>query len=337
MKSSRFRRRAGWTLVGGSLLLHLVTVFAFARQPEGMAAFTVMPIWIWGALGLFLAMVAFWFLRASFSLWITGLWAMTILIGADEARVLTTNINKSPPEPGPPGLADGQPLIRVLTLNCKFFNYAGGSDPATDIQRWEPDIVLLQEAMPYHVKHVADRLYHGRGDYRTHKDNGIVTRWSISREVRNPLYRDQQVRVVKPDGTMIEVVNVHLATAAIDLRLWNADCWRAHRENRLARGTELWHTLQILADTAPGLPAIVGGDFNAPPSDPIQSLMKANFEDAFVKAGSGWGNTYQRRIPIHRIDQIHASARQFRAVRCAAVTTRRSDHRMVVADFLMVP
>ena len=336
MRSSRFSRRAGWSLVGLSLLLHLVTVFAFARQPEAMAAFTVMPIWVWGGIGLMFSVTAFWFLRAPLSLWVTGIWAITVLIGSDEARVIA-NVGKSAPEPGPAGLADGQPLVRVLTLNCKFFNYGGGSDPAADIQQWDPDIVLLQEAMPYHVKHVADRLYHGRGDYRSHKDNGIVTRWKITREVRNPLYRDQQVTIMKPDESLIEVVNVHLATAATDLRLWNSDCWRAHRENRMVRGTELWHTLQILANTAPGRPAIVGGDFNAPPSDPIQSLLKANFEDAFIKAGTGWGNTYQRRIPIHRIDQIHASARQFRAIRCAAVTTKRSDHRMVVADFLMVP
>jgi endonuclease/exonuclease/phosphatase (EEP) superfamily protein YafD len=336
MKSSRFRRRAGWSLVGLSLLLHLVTVFAFARQPEAMAAYTVMPIWVWGGIGLLFSTVAFWFLRAPLSLVLTGVWAITILLGADEARVIA-NIGKSPPEPGPAGLADGQPMIRVLTLNCKFFNYDGGNDPATDIQRWEPDIVLLQEAMPYHVKHVADRLYHGRGDYRSHKDNGIVTRWRINREVRNPLYRDQQVTIVRPDESLIEVVNVHLATAATDLRLWNSDCWKAHRDNRQSRGTELWHTLQILADTAPGRPAIVGGDFNAPPTDPIQSLLKANFEDAFIEAGTGWGNTYQRRIPIQRIDQIHASVRQFRAIHCAAVTTRRSDHRMVVADFLLVP
>ncbi|WP_367873656.1 endonuclease/exonuclease/phosphatase family protein [Luteolibacter sp. Populi] len=336
MKSSRFRRRAGWFLVGCSLLLHVFTVYAFGRQPELLAAYTVMPIWLWGGIGLCFSMIAFWFLRAPLSLWVTGVWAITILIGADEARILTTNINKSRPEPGQAGLADGKPLLRVLTLNCNYFNYDGGNDPAIDIQRWDPDIVLLQEVQPFQVKHVADRLYHGHGDYRTFLSNGIVTRWRISREVRNQLYRDQQVTVAKPDGTFIEVVNVHLQTAATDLRLWDPGCWQEHSVSRNIRATELWHTLQVLADTAPGRPSIVGGDFNAPPSDPIQSLLKGDFEDAFVQAGSGWGNTYQRRIPILRIDQIHAS-RQLRPLRCAAVTTRRSDHRMVVADFLTVP
>ena len=334
MKSSRFRRRAGWILVGLSLLLHLVTVFAFSRQPDGMAAFTVMPIWAWGIAGLLLAITAFWFLRAPLSLVVTGVWVMTILLGADEARVIA-NVGKRTPLRGPAGLADGRPLIRVLTLNCNYFNYGGG-DPDIDIREWDPDIVLLQEVQPHQVKRVADRLFHGRGDYRSHQTNGIVTRWRITREVRNPRYRDQQVTVAKPDGSLIEVVNLHLESAATDLRLWNSECWQAHRDNRNSRREELGNALLILEDTASGRPAILGGDFNAPPGDPIQSLLKANFEDSFINAGTGWGDTYQRRIPVHRIDQIHAT-RQFRPQRCAAVSTRRSDHRMVVADLLQVP
>ena len=335
MKASRFRRRAGWSLVGFSLLLHLLTVYAFARQPELLAAYTIMPIWVWGGIGLLFAITAFWFLRAPLSLVLTGVWAVTILLGADEARVIA-NIGKPAPTPGKAGTVEGKPLIRVLTLNCKYFNYNNGSDPAVDIQRWDPDIVLLQEAHSYQVKHVADRLYGSHGDYRTHWTNGIVTRWRINREVRNQLYRDQQVTVITPDGSFLEVVNVHLQTAATDLRLWSPQCWHEHSVNRTIRATELWHTMQVLADTAPGRPAIIGGDFNAPPSDPIHTMLKGNFEDAFVQAGTGWGNTYQRRIPIHRIDQIHAT-RQLRPLRCSAVTTKRSDHRMVVADYLMIP
>ena len=149
MKSSRFRRRAGWTLVGTSLLLHLLTVYAYSRQADALAAFTVMPIWVWGGLGLLFSIVAFWFLRAPLSLVITGVWTMTILLGADEARVIA-NVTKSPPEPGPAGMVDGRPLLRVLTLNCSFFNYGGG-DPDIDLRPWDPDIVLLQEVMPHQV------------------------------------------------------------------------------------------------------------------------------------------------------------------------------------------
>jgi endonuclease/exonuclease/phosphatase family metal-dependent hydrolase len=340
MKSSRFRRRAGWLLIGLSLLLHLVTIYAFSRQPDRLAAFTIVPIWAWGGIGLLGSIVAFWFLRAPLSLILTGIWAMTILLGADEARVIA-NVGKSPPPPGPAGLADGRPLFRVMTLNCNFFNYvggirgSGGGNLSADIRRWDPDVVLLQEVHPDQVRHIADVLYQGRGDYRIYSTNGVVTRWSIRREV-NPQpggFRVQQVTVRLPDGLEFEVVNLHLASAETDLRLWRRDCWREHRVNRQVRLKELGIALSILADTAPGRPVIIGGDFNAPPSDPIHSLLKDDFDDAFAAAGTGWGNTYQRRIPIHRIDQIHCT-RQFRPLRCSAVTTRHSDHRMVVADLL---
>jgi endonuclease/exonuclease/phosphatase family metal-dependent hydrolase len=337
MKSSRFRRRAGWLLIGLSLFLHLVTVFAFARQPDKLAAFTVIPIWIWGAAGLACSITAFWFLRAPLSLVITGVWALTILLGADEARVIA-HVATPAPEPGNAGLADGRPLLRVLTLNCGHFTYVGGKDLAADIRRWDPDVVLLQEVHPHQVRHIADLLYDGRGDYRIYSTNGIATRWSIRREV-NPApsgFRLQQVTVRKPDGFEFEVVNLHLASAATDLRLWRRDCWRTHQANRQLRRRELGIALSILGDTSPGRPVVLGGDFNAPPGDPIKNLLKADFDDTFASAGTGWGNTYQRRIPFHRIDQIHTT-RHFRALSCAAITTRRSDHRMVVADLLPAP
>lgn len=342
MSSSRFRRRAGWTLIGCSLLLHMVTVYAFAEQPDKLAAFTVMPIWVWGGIGLLCSTIAFWFLRAPLSLIVTGIWAMTILLGADNRDFVISNIGKSAPEPGEPGVADGRKLMRVVSLNCNFFQYGGakgyGGDPSIDLRRWDPDIVLLQEVFPHQVRQIADTLYQGRGDYRIYASNGVVTRWQITREVNpsTPGYRLQQVTVRMPDNFDIEVANVHLQSAATDLRLWQRECWRTHALNRVQRRKELAIALTILADTAPGRPVLFGGDFNAPPGDPIQSLLRADFKDAFVEAGTGWGNTFQRRIPILRIDQIHYS-RQFKAVRCNAVTTRRSDHRMVVADLLPSP
>jgi endonuclease/exonuclease/phosphatase (EEP) superfamily protein YafD len=329
---SSLRRRTGWILVGLSLLLHVFTAYCFARQPDRYAAFTVLPIWVWGGFGLLFSTFAFYFLRAPLSLILTGIWAVTLLVGADEARVLA-NFGKSPPTPGDAADHDGSPVLRVITLNCAEFKY---SDPSNDLARWEPDIVLLQDVRPHHVRRIADVLYGGLGDYRSHISNGIVTRWKIQREVRNPAQRDQQVTISRPDGTELEVVNVHLRSAATDLRFWNRETWRTHRNNRNKRREELWLTQQILEQTTnfPNTPTILGGDFNSAASDVVHRQLQRDFDDAFATAGTGWGNTYQRRLPVLRIDLIYAT-RHFSAVRSRAVTTVRSDHRMVVADFLM--
>ena len=328
---SSLRRRLGWLLVGASLLLHLFTVFCFSRQPDQFAAFTVLPIWIWGGFGLLFSTVACYFLRASLALIMTAVWAVTLLVGADEARVLA-NFGRAAPLPGKAAPHAGSEVIRVITLNCAIFEYG---DPSQDLARWEPDIVLLQDVKPHQVRQIANVLYAGRGDYRSHTTNGIVTRWKIQREVRNPTQRDQQITVALPDGSQVEIVNVHLSTAATDLRFWQASAWQGHRSNRALRLKELSLVQQVLQQTTscPNTPTLFGGDFNSPASDVVHRLLTRDFTDAFATAGTGWGNTFQRQLPILRIDHLY-STRHFTPVRCHTVTTRHSDHRMVVADFL---
>ncbi len=330
-----FRRRLGWILVGLSLLLHIFTVYCFARQPDRFAAYTVMPIWIWGGVGLFLSTVAYYFLRASLSLVMTAVWAVTLLVGADEARVLA-NFGKSAPQPGKAADHEGKRVIRVATLNCAFFTY-GDRDPAKEIAAWQPDIVLLQDISAPQVRQIADVLYGGKGDYRAHDTNGIVTRWRIQREIRPPPpQRDHQVTILTDTGTTIEVVNVHLRSAATDLRFWERSAWQAHRNNRILRDQELMLTRNILEQSTskfPNIPTLLGGDFNAPATDVMHRQLTRDFVDSFASAGTGWGDTFQRRFPILRIDHIYAT-RHFTPVRCRAVTIRSSDHRMVVADLL---
>jgi endonuclease/exonuclease/phosphatase (EEP) superfamily protein YafD len=163
----------------------------------------------------------------------------------------------------------------------------------------------------------------------------VVTRWKIRREVRNPANRDQQVTVSLPDGSEIEVVNVHLASAATNLRFWKQSTWTEHRANRSLRRSQLSLAQQILEQTTnfPHTPTLLGGDFNSPASDIVHRQLARDFVDAFATAGTGWGNTYHRRFPILRIDLIYAT-RHFVPVRSRVVETRYSNHRMVVADFL---
>ena len=326
-----FRRKLSWLLVGGSLLFHLATVFCFARQPDRLAAFTAFPLWFWGGLGLGLSSLAFFVFRARLSLIVTAIWAVTILVGSDEARVVG-NLGKGPPRPGPAAPHHGRSVLRVVTLNCSHFAYG---DPATDLAQWQPDIVLLQEVFPHQVRQIADVLYQRRGDYRSHQSNGIVTRWRFHREILTPSMCNQQGTILLPNGNKIEVVNIHLTSAATDLRLWQPAAWRTHHSHRYLRRQELGVVLQILEQEThlPDTPTLLGGDFNSGAADPVHRLLSGDFTDAFIAAGTGWGDTFQRRVPILRIDHLYAN-HHFTPIRCRAVTTPRSDHRMVVADFL---
>lgn len=329
---STVRRSTGWTLVLLSLALHLVTLYAFVRQPDRLTAFTVLPIWIWGGFGIGLSALAFCVLKAPLSLMMTAVWSVTVLAGADESKVLSHLGNESP-EPGPPLSHKGQPVLRVITMNCATFEFGS---PSRELARWQPDIVLLQDAFPQQVREIADMLYGGRGDYRCHgTTNGIATRWRIEREIRNPTARNQQVTIRLSEKSSIEVVNLHLESAATDLRLWNRWTWTNHRINRAKRVDQAAIVRSILEETTafPNTPVILGGDFNAPAGDIVHQRFSDVLEDSFAAAGTGWGNTFHRRFPILRIDMLFHSP-HFTAVRAKAVETSHSDHRMVVVDYV---
>jgi endonuclease/exonuclease/phosphatase (EEP) superfamily protein YafD len=330
-QSIRFRRYSGWLLVLMSLALHAVTIFCYSRQPDSLAAFTVVPLWIWGLLGLTLSSAAMLMLRAPLSLIVSIIWIITILLGADETKVLA-NLGKATPTKNVVASAQGQPAIRVLTLNCK--NYTLGN-PSADILAWNADIILLQEIHPYFVKGICEKAFGGNGHYRVHDTSGIISRWPITRDGRIAHYRDHQVTVGLPDGSSIEVVNVHLSTAATDARLWLRECWRTHKANRLARRRELGIILQTLETVATPVThaVIIGGDFNAPAQDTTYRLLDRDFQDAYLASGAGWSNTFPRKLPLMRLDHIY-STKFLKAVRSGVETIESSDHRVLVVDFV---
>jgi endonuclease/exonuclease/phosphatase (EEP) superfamily protein YafD len=323
------RHRFGWALVGGSLLLHLVTVVCFTRLPDRFAAFTAFPLWFWGGIGLGMASVAFCLLRARLSLVMAAVWAVTILAGSDEARVIG-NLANDPPRTGPAAAHHGSPVLRVVSLNCSL---CAQGMPTADLAAWAPDVVLLQEVFPHQARQIATALYQGAGEFRCHTTNATLTRWRLGEGYVIPGLRNQQTTVLLPDGRSFQTINLHLSSAATDLRFWQRAAWREHRANRSTRRTELAMILQVLDETAADSPVILGGDFNSGAADPVLRLLGREFRDSFPAAGTGWGDTFQRRVPILRIDQIHATP-HFKPVRARAHTTRHSDHRMVIADFV---
>jgi endonuclease/exonuclease/phosphatase (EEP) superfamily protein YafD len=326
---SKTRRAVGWGFVGGSLLIYILTVWAYASQPGQLAAFTVFPIWFWGGIGVLLSVFGFCFLRAPLSLIITAVWAVTLSVAMDEAKALS-NFNHPKIDVERSVMLDGQRIIRVATVNCADFRFG---DPVDDLKKWDPDIVLLQQVDPQLVKRIAENLYDGRGDFRAAQTNGVVTRFEIRREVGHPMLRNQQVTIRLPEGSEIEVVNVHLAAAATDLRLWSSKSRALHRQNRDIRRKELSVVLQLLEQTTafPVTPTIFGGDFNSAATDVVHRQLTPNFEDAFSKVGRGWGDTFHRRFPIHRIDHIYAT-HQLQPVSCGVIVSKKTDHRIVIAD-----
>ena len=320
------------TLLGLSLALHLFTVVLYVRLPLRFAAYTVFPIWIWGLIGLLLATIAFLAYRARLSLLTLLIWTFTILILSDEAKSLG-RLGSESLAIGPPKPHAGSPVLRVITLNC-----ARRIDPAQAVAEFQPDIIFLQEIPhAYHLKRLIEEVYDGRGDYRYDRLKGcaIAVRGSIESEVKVPKYRSQILTAKFPDGRSLQLVNVHLQPAATNLRLFSRECWQEHSRNRQLRQIELAYALGLLKQRTPypGIPALIGGDFNAPANDVIYRQLQPDFTDAFAESGTGWGNTYHRSMPLLRIDHLYSSEGLI-PVLSKVFTRSRSDHRMLVADYI---
>lgn len=326
-------------LIIASFGLHVFTAACYMRQPDMMAAFTVYPLWMWGLLGLGLAAAAYLFWRAPLSLLMTLVWSLTILFFSDESLPLA-RIGREAPQPGAPAPFMNQDTLRVCTLNWggKLHSREEVEAQAKKVASYRPDILFLQEVHPWQAKVIADSLYAGGGDYRTGSDSAVLTRWKIHLAVHNPMQHSQQLTVKLPGGRYIDCVNFHLRSATTDMRLWRRSCWRTHSLNRKLRRREVFYSLALLKKTTnfPTRPVIVAGDFNAPATDPLHDLLRHDFIDSFAKAGTGWANTWHRRIPLHRIDYIYTTP-LLNAVRSHTVVVPASDHRMLVSDFILMP
>ncbi len=319
-------------LVLSSVALHFVTVLIYSWKPDKLATFTVFPFWMWCLIGIALAAFGFLIFKKSLGLCITALWLLTLLLGSDESSSLG-NFNAPRLTEQRPAITDPSRLLRVLTLNCAGMN----SEPWALIKSYDPDIIFLQEiSHPYQLRQLVSDLYGDRGDYRFHRSNAIVTRGKIEREIKNSYHLTQHLTTRLADGSALELINVHLPTAETRLDLWSLDCWRAHTQRRRLRRSELSIALQILEKTSkfPNHSAIVAGDFNAPASDAVYDLMRADFNDAFTEAGRGWGNTYHAKFPVLRIDHIFAT-RHFTPRSATTRLVPGSDHKMVVTDLLL--
>lgn len=330
-----------------ALALHFVIVIAYARRWDRAAAVTVFPLWAWGTLGFLTAFVSWIFFRTKFAAVLLGVWMLTTLIGSDETKPLL-RFNAEKPLIGLPPDVGGKRLLRVVTLNCRYRN----SISAEEVIPWKPDIVLLQEAPPPQALRVlSSKLFpdgrpgdHFRGGYEC----AVLTRGVIKADITTMGLRVLPC-TLDLDGRTFHVVCVHLQGAVKNISLHRTSTWGLHYRNRLSRRAELMDVRKWLdslsalktatsmgsAFSSQAAPVIIGGDFNAPAGDAVFRELEPEFTDAFDAVGSGWGNTFPNQSPVLRIDYIFSNP-LLTPVHARTVESANSDHRMVVADYLVV-
>jgi vancomycin resistance protein VanJ len=309
--------------IGLSGLLLLFIAICYWGRFDRVAAVTIYPPWCWAGVGLLIALLGYsranhrWFAITCVA------WLLFLLGFADSPASLLR---------GWKAYERPKNSLRVITLNC-----ASDIRAADEVAAWQPDIVLLQESPPRDsLKALAEEFFGPSSQVCWWPDASILARGEVSQQEVPVEFRENFVHArVRNERWMLDVISLRLYPCPVRFDLWSTRCWTVYRENRETRRRQMEKIAKYVKSHLADNPLFLGGDFNAPPGDAVFRLLQPELCDAFPSAGRGWGGTIINELPAIRIDQIWAS-RSFRAQTAFAVKTVHSDHRMVVADFVLV-
>ena len=250
---------------------------------------------------------------------------------------------------------DGRLRVRLMTWNAKThwasLRPGGFEALAAEIARYDPDIVVLQDAadpvgIPPGAAGSVAALLGGRARHAWGQFT-IASRWPVRdcgpAGIVPGASEDAGMRcTVVIEGVAVLVYAVHLRTprgglmAARHHALSGIDGWEQNVAERLAQADSLAHAVS----QANG-PLIVAGDLNAPESSlVVRRLLNAGLRDAHSVAGFGFGHTYGHALrpgfSFLRLDHVLVG-RGIGVADCTVGTAELSDHRPVIADLLLTP
>ena len=222
--------------------------------------------------------------------------------------------------------------LRVVAYNVRGFRQGLGLVVRV-VERLQPDVLLLNESggrlrLRRFARAVAMELAPDPwSPLRRRVKNAVLVRppWVV---VEHRLHRFEGGPLLLPRGALVarlERDGLRLLAVATHLGL--------HPGERLRNARELV-----------GLPArrdgavVLGGDLNETPERRAAGLLAERFDDAWIAAGDGVGETFPATDPTARIDYVFVS--EGIEVGCARVASdegvrRASDHRPLVVELAM--
>ncbi len=293
-------------------------------QFDGLSAATAIPPWCWLIATLLLGVLGWsgaprWEKRA---LVVAALLfaATTVEQTRSLGRLAWRTVGRSAPAPAS--------RLRVATLNCDVASVAA----AGEVRPLRPDIVLLQESPNAEaLRRLANDLFGDEGSVVWSPDCAIVARGQL-RQVATPHSHFVQATLALSNGGEVEVVCLRLAPPVVRYDLWSPSAWREHAGLRKKHRQQALAIAESLAAVPSDRPIVLGGDCNAPAGDGALQVWSPRLNDAFDKAGVGWGNTVLNGFPVLRFDQLWSSPGLF-PTEVRSARTEHSDHRLVVGDF----
>ena len=253
--------------------------------------------------------------------------------------------------------------IKILSFNVHMFDYynQSGSSETPDnfydfVISQDPDIICFQEyysnvTKPKHApSYIISRFKqysnkHIEYFYKSHSGSGMATfskyPFADKGEIRFEQSQNMSIYTdINVSGTIIRVFNCHLHTTGIidddieaidnlDFRMDDVQKRKLKRvtkklNNAFAVRAKQAETIAEHIKNSP-YPVIVCGDFNDIPTSYVYRTVRGNLKDAFRGSRTGFGGTYNGKLPSFRIDFILYSP-QFDAYNFTKFNFHFSDH-----------
>jgi len=321
-------RQLWWTFTVASVAALAVI---YSARPDVLAGMTVFPIWVWGLGPLFVSFLGT--LRKKRPLGLAFLlWLILLTMYVDSPQAWVRGVV----HPAPQERTETRPgYLRVITINIHHNTLA-----LRDLVRYEPDLILVQETVSeQELIDVAGSLFDDGGHVLWNRDCALISRYPLERVELDKVLRGNALSAIaqlpEADGGQRICVNVvHAYSQPFRFDMHKPEFWTAYYDRRLLQ-LKLMETITRDIPNVDQFDAyLVGGDFNAPPGDAIFSRLPKQLEDTFSRCGVGWGRTIANDLPLIRIDQLWVN-QQLTPLTCAAFPSAGSDHRGVVADYLI--
>ena len=275
--------------------------------------------------------------------------------------------------PGTPfALKKKENILRVLSWNVKGFNGITNAsnlklrseDMAYSIQKWNPDIICLQEyntnerpddianhanyfSKKYPYNFFSKDFQVAQNDYFS--GSIIFSKYKILSAERISFTNGSLITaiILKGDDT-IQIFTTHLASFRFKQNDFDAmdqssvansislngkkGVFRKMRAAFMQRAIEAELVKENLAKT--NYPAIITGDFNDVPGSYTYKTIKGNWQDAFLEKGFGVGASFLGLSPTLRIDYILANS-PWELRGWESIDENLSDHHMIMADLVL--
>lgn len=311
------KRTAGNALLalGWLLLLAAWAVRAFAKSsagPLGLVYFC--PGLAFGPIALML--LALHLRRKQVSL---GILALLLVLGPLMGLALST-----------PAKPDAS--LRVATANIDCWT----ADPklvGAHLARLDADILFLQEVWSFQSLAAMKQAlpaytFYPEGSTEEHSLTGLFVATRLpSKLLSLQALQAASVVYLEQAGQPLTLVSYHGQK-----RHQGYEAYLGLGETLTLQDKQLAELQKVLEQSPT---ALVGGDFNAPPSAPATRAMATAMRDVFAEAGLGYGYTFPPDYPILRIDYLF-SGQGWRPLRCWTAFTG-ADHLAVVADLSRDP